>query len=277
MAIRIMTHVWENSKHKGSALLLLLAIADMASDDGTCYPGIQRLSKKTRMSERNVQINLKVLTKGGELEIDYNQGVHTKTGYTNLYIVKFPEQGERQYLRGQGVKSISPLKAQGVKNDSPLGVKSISPESSVEPSVKEETKDSVPATQHAPSIAKKTTIPKSDMDAMKNAIVAALRWDVDVISKTQWGTIQKTAKELIQIGCKLDEVVHLRQECDNRKYRGYGAPALAKVAVDVLPRIRKQVNTSTPTDQGLAFGAAIVETGGQDDIYQQMLKRIGGE
>jgi hypothetical protein len=34
MSIRVMTKVWDHSTQKGSTLLLLLALADHAADDG---------------------------------------------------------------------------------------------------------------------------------------------------------------------------------------------------------------------------------------------------
>jgi hypothetical protein len=54
MSISIMTLVWSESQHKGSELLLLLAIADNANDQGIAYPSLRTLAKKTRMSRRNV-------------------------------------------------------------------------------------------------------------------------------------------------------------------------------------------------------------------------------
>lgn len=54
MSIKEMSRVWADSKQKGSALLLLLAIADNANDDGICWPGTETLAKKTRMTTRNV-------------------------------------------------------------------------------------------------------------------------------------------------------------------------------------------------------------------------------
>jgi hypothetical protein len=56
MATKITTEVWEHSQAKGSALLLLLALADFAdSDHAQCCPAVQRLSCMIRMSERNTQ------------------------------------------------------------------------------------------------------------------------------------------------------------------------------------------------------------------------------
>jgi len=127
MSIKIMSQVWEHSKHKGSPLLLLLAIADHADDDGHAYPGVERLAKKIRMTKRNTQIILTKLAKSGELEIQRNQGLTTKKGRTNLYHVNVKPRGE----------NFSPHSAQGVKNsvegvkNSAQGVKALSPKPSV--------------------------------------------------------------------------------------------------------------------------------------------------
>lgn len=151
MSIKVMTYVWEHSTHRGSALLLLLAIADMADDNGDCYPGVARLAKKTRMTERNTQKLLQSLAQSNELKIDYNQGTHTRSGYTNLYTVVLPTRGERQFTRRQKeVSQRSPVKAYEVNASSPVEVSQRSPKPSVEPSVKKE-----------PSVKTTTTIARS--------------------------------------------------------------------------------------------------------------------
>ena len=83
MSIRVMSRVWEESKHEGSALLTLLAIADFADDDGKAFPSKKTLAKKTRMSARSVQRLVQTLIASGELFVDPNAG---RNG-TNLYIV----------------------------------------------------------------------------------------------------------------------------------------------------------------------------------------------
>lgn len=74
MSIKAMTYVWEHSKQKGSALLTLLAIADHTDDEGIGYPSIPRIARKTRMTDRNVQLVIKTLQKSGELKVLENQG-----------------------------------------------------------------------------------------------------------------------------------------------------------------------------------------------------------
>lgn len=69
MSIYCLTRVWRDSQHKGGTLLVLLAIADYADDDGMAFPSIKTLAEKARMSQRNVQYALRVLTESGELRI----------------------------------------------------------------------------------------------------------------------------------------------------------------------------------------------------------------
>src|SRR5262245_44180846 len=93
MSIKVMSYVWEHSTHKGSDLLLLLAIADHADDHGVAYPSIARLMQKIRMSERNVQYGLRHLQKSGELAVVTGAG----PGGTHLYQIKLPGGGGAKF------------------------------------------------------------------------------------------------------------------------------------------------------------------------------------
>jgi hypothetical protein len=116
MSIKIIDSVWEHSQHQGSALLMLLAIADIADEYGEAYPGVQRLADKTRMSVRNAQLVLNKLLESGELVIDYQNGVETGNGKTNRYRIMTPGA-----LSREGVKPPSPVKYEGVKSDAQRG------------------------------------------------------------------------------------------------------------------------------------------------------------
>jgi len=96
MSIRVMTKVWEQSSQQGSALVILLAIADFASDEGLSYPSVAPLGKKARISERQVHSILRKLQEDGELSIERNAGPHR----CNLYSM-WPALGNR-VLRFQG-------------------------------------------------------------------------------------------------------------------------------------------------------------------------------
>ena len=75
MSIKVTSLVWQNSEHKGGDLLLLLAIADYAHDDGTnAYPTIETLARKTRLTQRAVQYGLRALESAGSIIIHYQDG-----------------------------------------------------------------------------------------------------------------------------------------------------------------------------------------------------------
>ena len=68
MSIRVMTHVWDCGQYNGSKLLLLLALADFAHDDGAnVYPSVDTLAQKTRCDRRTVQRNLRQLEGEGAI------------------------------------------------------------------------------------------------------------------------------------------------------------------------------------------------------------------
>lgn len=74
MSIRIMSNIWAHSKQRGSALLVLLAIADFADENGKAFPSIQTLAQKTRMTERNIQKLISKLRNASELRVEEQAG-----------------------------------------------------------------------------------------------------------------------------------------------------------------------------------------------------------
>src|SRR2546423_13370568 len=69
MSIKVATQVWKGSRHKSGNLLVLLALADHADDQGKTWPGIPLLARKARLSQRHTRRCLNQLVASGELEI----------------------------------------------------------------------------------------------------------------------------------------------------------------------------------------------------------------
>lgn len=68
MSVRLMAEVFERYPNGGGEMLLALALADHASDDGTSvYPKVKALAEKTRQSERTVQYQLRAMQEAGWL------------------------------------------------------------------------------------------------------------------------------------------------------------------------------------------------------------------
>jgi hypothetical protein len=86
-----MARVWANSQQSGGGLLVMLALADFANDEGECWPSILVLAQKARLSEREVQYLLPKLEQTGELRLDRSNGGRNRR---NRYIVTVTENPE---------------------------------------------------------------------------------------------------------------------------------------------------------------------------------------
>lgn len=86
-----MTWVWDNSPAEGTELLLLLALADHASDDGAdAWPSVATLARKCRVHPRTVQRLLRKLDAAGLISVEPNAGRvpgRTQREQPNLYRV----------------------------------------------------------------------------------------------------------------------------------------------------------------------------------------------
>lgn len=85
-----MARVWDDADCDGSELLVLLALADYADDDGWCYPSLPAIARKTRMSERHVRSQLRKLEAKGLLFCASTKG---GKGKANTYQVR-PDGGQ---------------------------------------------------------------------------------------------------------------------------------------------------------------------------------------
>lgn len=103
-----MARVWAESVHSGTDLLMMLAIADFADDDGNAYPSVGTLAQKCRTTSRHVNRILAVLRASGELEIRQNEG---------------PKGTNRYRIALKGMTPASPL-----TNRSPLTPASSTPD-----------------------------------------------------------------------------------------------------------------------------------------------------
>ena len=86
MSVRVSNWVWENSGQSASSLLVLLALADHAHDNGSgAYPSMATLARKVRMSPRQVRRIVHAIAQDGEIIIDERRG----RGHANLYSFTF--------------------------------------------------------------------------------------------------------------------------------------------------------------------------------------------
>lgn len=94
MSVYVSALVWRRSTHKGSNLLVLLALADNAKDSGIAWPGLQYLADKTRLSRRGVQYALSGLLDSGELTC-LRKGAGKQTSVFRVEVQRLRDQPER--------------------------------------------------------------------------------------------------------------------------------------------------------------------------------------
>lgn len=81
MSIKIMNAVWESGPTDHTSLLVLLAMADIADEDGRLWPSVARIAEKARMSERNARRIIRLLEADGWLETTVNRGRNNTSSY----------------------------------------------------------------------------------------------------------------------------------------------------------------------------------------------------
>lgn len=93
MSLRTTAIVWEQSTAEGTELLLMLAIADIANDNGEGYPSVGKLARRCRIkTDRGMQKVIKKRIEAGELVVEprffqSDDGSNKQT--SNLYSLLF--------------------------------------------------------------------------------------------------------------------------------------------------------------------------------------------
>ena len=82
MSIKEMDRVWEASKQSGVGLLAMLALADMANNDGVCWPGQARLAERVRARRETITRIIQKCVEQGELAVMEQGGVKQ-----NIYLL----------------------------------------------------------------------------------------------------------------------------------------------------------------------------------------------
>jgi hypothetical protein len=88
MSIRIMSRIWEDGPDQQSELLVLLALADWANDDGDCWPSMAGIARKARIEERSARRIVRRLEESGWLSVGVNGG---RNGCNNYRINPDPK------------------------------------------------------------------------------------------------------------------------------------------------------------------------------------------
>jgi|TARA_R100000084_G_scaffold107247_1_gene66857 hypothetical protein len=81
MSVKLMNRVWKHSRAKGTARLVLLAIADHCNTAGVAWPSLTRLASYVNVNRRNTINAINQLVKMGELTRVHNGQTGRATTY----------------------------------------------------------------------------------------------------------------------------------------------------------------------------------------------------
>lgn len=109
MSWQIIHDVLDGSRNKGSALLLLVVIAEFATKDGVAWPAVSTLATRIRMSARNTRYLIKALENSGELVVERNAGPRG----CNRYRVQILQGGKDCREATDGREGVQPVAAGG--------------------------------------------------------------------------------------------------------------------------------------------------------------------
>jgi DNA-binding transcriptional ArsR family regulator len=115
LSVHISSAVWR-LKLEPAAKLIMLALADMANDEGICWPSVASLLTRTGLSESTVRRHLGELEAGGLLK------KHERPGRSTVYRVLPPEK-PAETTTNSGSSSY----AQGCHGDGGVTVTGVSP------------------------------------------------------------------------------------------------------------------------------------------------------
>jgi MarR-like DNA-binding transcriptional regulator SgrR of sgrS sRNA len=89
MSVRYSSAIWESGRFEGGVLLVALALADYANDEGECWPKAASIATKVRLTLRQTHNILRKLEKAGFLTIQSGGGRGKSSWYRlNLETVK---------------------------------------------------------------------------------------------------------------------------------------------------------------------------------------------
>jgi hypothetical protein len=102
MSIKLMSAIWDLDNPDGNKLLILLALADMANDEGYCWPSYATIARKTRLSRYSVIEKMKELIKDGWLTKESRFKDDQKEQKSNGYTIHLPKltEGSQPVLTG---------------------------------------------------------------------------------------------------------------------------------------------------------------------------------
>lgn len=138
MSLKLLTLVWERAPLKDGALVLLLALADWADDNGVAFPSVGGLAFKARMGERHARRLLREFEAEGLIATE-QRGVHHRPNSYRISLVKLRSFPER--LNGPPSEESEGVPVSEDRTPTSEVRTPVAPDPSIEPSINQKVDD----------------------------------------------------------------------------------------------------------------------------------------
>lgn len=241
-----MKWVFEHSQTRGSARVLMLALADMANDDGECYPGKANLARKVNVTPQQITRLIQECERLGELKVIPRIGTQgSMHNATNLYQLVAICKQVSSCARPPTPKKVRKPAAPVVSDDTVVSPAILPSDIAgnttlVSPAIPK-TKDNPkvePKKSTASAATAKPSKPKPDAqegeqasgrNAQKNAmfdeIVRLFKYDPDRLTKSERSSTAKAAWELLNAGYRPEHMRIIYRYMEQTRSKAFN-PAL---------------------------------------------------
>lgn len=213
MSIKVMTRVWEHAEYKESTLLILLALADFADDNGLCWPEVPTLAAKARVSDRRAIDIIQALEKDGAIVYRRGGGRGRRSLY-GVLVGLTDEQKERVKLFHRNYfsenKTVKPGAIKGELQRKERVNYSVNSRKGLE---QQDAPSPDPIRHVDPSLdpsvgesAKKDTAKPSKLDDLARALFNLCLIDSDSASKADLAAMRKTYRGLADKNISAEQV-----------------------------------------------------------------------
>jgi hypothetical protein len=204
MSIRIINDVWTYSKASGTDLLVLLALADNANDEGECWPSMATIGRKCRVDTRTARRRIRSLEEIGEVVVILGGGKASSSGglRSNRYRITVHMADDT------GDVSVSDDAGNLPESDGDTGTGVLQTRAQVSEVIRAQVsaEPSFESSENRQSLAPA----KADAEeriALRAAVLQACQLDPERITSSAEGALSKATKDISDVGATPEDVV----------------------------------------------------------------------